>query len=128
MMNNKEFIEIRNFLCKTQVQLSELLSVSHKAVQSYEQGWRNIPSYVERQMLLLLALRGANDKNNKPCWELKNCQKENRNKCIVWEFKVRHFCWFLNGTYCQGKTQKRWENKMKLCRECEVYKNMLSKV
>jgi hypothetical protein len=39
--------------------------------------------------------------------------------------QARHFCWFINGTYCQGWTQKNWTKKIELCRECEVFKRMI---
>jgi DNA-binding transcriptional regulator YiaG len=50
-MNPTEFQLIRKELLKTQKQMSELLGISLKAVQSFEQGWRSIPPYVERQAL-----------------------------------------------------------------------------
>jgi hypothetical protein len=34
-------------------------------------------------------------------------------------------CWFINGTICQGEEQKSWRNKMKMCRQCEVFQSML---
>ncbi|MGZ5490893.1 MAG: helix-turn-helix domain-containing protein [Nitrososphaeraceae archaeon] len=108
--------------------MAQLLCVSVKAVQSYEQGWRNIPSYIERQLLLLISLKKTPNRKIKPCWDLKDCAPEWIVKCIVWELKVMYFCWFLNGTYCQGKTQKNWNDKIKLCRECVIYKDMLADI
>ena len=125
-MKGKEFSQIRNYLGKTQKQLAGLLCVSPKAIQSFEQEWRNIPPYVERQMLLLLSLKVSVDRNIRPCWEIKNCPNEWRENCIVWELKANYFCWFLNGTFCQGQIQESWDKKIQLCRECEVYKSMLS--
>ena len=125
-MDRKEFSKVRLLLGKTQDQLARLLPVSSKAVQSFEQGWRRIPPYVERQMLLLLSLKGSVDRNIRPCWEIKKCPNEWRENCIVWELKARYFCWFLNGTFCQGQIQESWDKKIQLCRECEVYRSMLS--
>ncbi len=125
-MNRKEFSKIRATLGKTQVELSKLLCDSPKAVQSYEQGWRNIPSYIEKQMLLLLSLKKITDRKVIPCWEIKDCPQEWRANCIVWELKAVHFCWFLNGTYCQGKINNKWEQKIKICRDCKVYKAMFA--
>ena len=48
-MNKKEFSQIRNQLGKTQMQMAQLLGVSLKAIQSFEQGWREIPVHAERQ-------------------------------------------------------------------------------
>jgi DNA-binding XRE family transcriptional regulator len=123
-MHRKEFSGIRSHLNKTQDQLAKLLVVSTKTVQAYEQGWKNIPPYIERQMLLLFALKGFPDRNIMPCWEIKNCPKDWKDNCIVWELKARHFCWYMTGTFCQGKIQNKWETKMKLCRNCEVYQSM----
>ncbi len=49
-MDSKEFKKLRKKLNKTQKQIARLLGVSVKAVHSYEQSWRNIPTHVERQM------------------------------------------------------------------------------
>ncbi len=124
-MDSREFSKVRRLLGKTQDQLARILSISPKAIQSFEQGWRRIPSYVERQMLLLLSLKRSLDRNIRPCWEIKSCPDEWRENCIVWELKARYFCWFVNGTFCQGQLQKSWDKKIQLCRECEVYKSML---
>ena len=112
---------MRRSLGKTQDQLAALLCVSTRAVQSFEQGWRRIPTYVERNMILYLSLRTSSDRNARPCWDTRNCPGEWRRNCFVWELQARHFCWFLNGTFCQGQIQESWKTKIQLCRECEVY-------
>jgi hypothetical protein len=38
---------------------------------------------------------------------------------------VGHLCWFINGTICQGEVQETWEKKMKMCRQCEVFRSIL---
>jgi DNA-binding XRE family transcriptional regulator len=125
-MDKKEFQEGRIYLGKTQNQLGRLLCVSQKAVQSFEQGWRNIPIYIERQMMLLVSLKKMNTNNAiKPCWEIINCPDDWRKNCVVWKFKARHFCWFINGTFCHGQYQEQWKKKVELCRECEVYQSRL---
>ncbi len=124
-MERKEFSQIRHVLGRTQDQMARLLSVSPKAIQSFEQGWRHVPTHIEREMLLLLALKKPGGKDIRPCWEVKNCSDEWRSNCIVWELQIRHFCWFINGTYCQGRVQETWSKKIKICRECEVYQSIL---
>ena len=54
-MNKEEFSRVRSHLKKTQLQMAQLLGVSQKGIESFEQGWRNIPVHVERQLLFLLA-------------------------------------------------------------------------
>jgi len=95
-------------------------------VQSFEQGWKDIPPHIEREMMLLLALKmsAGTDRRPRACWDVKNCPDEWRNNCLVWELKATHFCWYLNGTYCHGELQKSWEAKIHLCRECEVFDEM----
>ncbi len=124
-MDNKEFSLIRHYLGKTQKQIALLLCVSTKAIQSFEEGWRNIPAYAEKQLLFLLSLKRSTDEKTEPCWEIRNCSIEWRENCSAWEFKAGHFCWFINGTFCQGEWKKNWEQKMIGCRQCEVFQSMI---
>ena len=124
-MESDEFSQIRHYFGKTQSELARLLCVSPKAIQSFEQGWRNIPASAERQLLFLLSLKKSLNENARFCWEIKNCPIEWRENCAAWEFKAGHFCWFINGTYCQGQMHKSWDKKHELCRECEVYRTMI---
>ena len=61
-MEKEEFSRIRRYLGKTQSQLAQLLGVSPKAIQSFEQGWRNIPVHTKRQVLFLMALKSSQKK------------------------------------------------------------------
>lgn len=126
-MDNKEFSKIRRELEMTQNQLSRVLCVSPKAVQSFEQGWRDVPTYIEREMLLLLYLKGSGNMDRPPaaCWEIKKCPENWKENCLVWKLQARYFCWYLNGTFCQGKVHQNWEEKIQLCHECEIYSSML---
>ena len=124
-MEKHELSEIRKHLEKTQKQLAQLLGVSLKTVKSFEQGWRNIPAYIEKQILFLLAANEALNKDKKPCWVIKKCPMATREKCPAWELQVGQLCWFINGTICEGKEQKDWTAKMKICRKCKVFKSMI---
>lgn len=124
-MNRKQFANIRHRLGKTQSQMAQLLGTSLKSIQSFEQGWRNIPVHTERQGLLLLALKTLPSRKDRPCWVTRKCPREVRQECPAWEFHAGHLCCFINGTICQGKMQGSWQKKMKICRECEVFKRML---
>ena len=97
------FVQYRRHLGKTQTELARLLSISPKAVQSFEQGWRRIPPHVERQLLLLTYLKQQLPIEAQPCWEQKNCDVQVRDKCLVWEVQAGNLCWFLNGTMCEGR-------------------------
>ena len=124
-MDKLEFSKLRKHLAKTQLQMSQLLGVSLKAIQSFEQGWRNVPVHIERQMLFLVAMKEDHNKKKTPCWVMKNCSRETARTCPAWEFNSGHLCWFINGTYCEGEVQQNWHDKMKLCRHCKVFKSML---
>jgi DNA-binding transcriptional regulator YiaG len=123
-MDKKEFSQIRHHLGKTQNQMAQLLGNSLKAIQSFEQGWRDIPVHTERQVLFLIALNRSRNKRNKPCWVTQKCPGEIKRNCTAWEFQAGYLCWFINGTICQGKVQASWQKKMKICRQCEVFRSM----
>ena len=120
-MDKREFVDLRNRLKKTQKQMAQLLGTSLKAIHSYEQGWRTIPPAVERQMYFLVARVNNNGKTGKPCWKIKNCPPELKKQCPAWEFKSGNLCWFINGTICEGSIHDKWNDKMKICRSCEVF-------
>jgi hypothetical protein len=124
-MNGKEFSAIRHCLGKTQKQLGGLLCISTKAVQSFEQGWRGVPAGVERQVLFLLYSKKSGEVTAAPCWERRNCPEQDRNKCAAWEFGAGQFCWFATGALCGGKSCRSWSEKIKLCRQCEVFNSII---
>jgi len=124
-MKRKQLVEIRRHLGRTQSEMAQILGVSPKAIQSFEQGWRNIPLHVERQVLFILALKYHASKKDKPCWLTRRCPMKRRQDCPAWQFDAGHLCWFINGTICEGRSQGSWKNKMKMCRECKIYRSIL---
>ncbi len=120
-MDRLNFLKIRKNLGKTQKELAELLGVSIKTLHSYEQGWRKIPAHAERQVLFLLSRRREKQNNHKQCWQVKNCPPKKRKLCPAWEFQAGKLCWFINGTICECRAQQDWEEKMRICRKCEVF-------
>jgi hypothetical protein len=124
-MNTKQFSLIRKKLNKTQKELAELMGTSLKAICSYEQGWRSIPTHVERQLYFLLFRKADAENTQRDCWEILDCPEERKTMCPAWEFKSGKFCWFINGTICSCRSQKNWEKKIEICRECEVMKSVL---
>lgn len=124
-MNKKEFKKYRARLDKTQKQMAELLGTSLKAIHSYEQGWRAVPTHVERQIFFLVSRLERKSIKQKPCWLVKKCSPEQKRGCPAWEFSSGDLCWFINGTICDGTTQKNWKEKMKICRSCEIFGSIL---
>ncbi len=123
-MDQKEFSFMRKRLGKTQKELSHLLGVSLRAIHAYEQGWRSVPVGVERQLLFLLS-RTLDGHKTRPCWVVKKCPAERREKCPAWEYQAGDLCWFINGTVCEGSLRKDWASKMKICRKCIVFRPLL---
>ena len=125
-MEKEEFAEARTKLDKTQKEMSQLLGVSVKAIYSYEQGWRSIPTHVERQMFFLLSRKKEERRKlPKQCWVVKKCPPKRRKECPAYEYNAGRFCWLVNGTICECKAQKNWKEKMAICRKCEVMADLL---
>ncbi len=123
-MEREKFAQARSQLGKTQKTLAELLGVSLKAVQSYEQGWRSIPAHIERQLYFLLVnQRNKGNHKRKECWNQKKCH--GKKDCPAWEFQAGHLCWFLSGTLCECTAEKTWKDKIAICRECDILSSLL---
>jgi Predicted transcriptional regulator len=123
-MRREVFVQLRVKLGKTQKMLAELLGVSLKSVQSYEQGCRPVPLHAERQLYLLAAnQRSGSWSEREDCWDLKKCGLQQ--KCPAWEFQAGRLCWFLNGTQCERASIKDWKEKITVCRDCEVLTSLL---
>jgi DNA-binding XRE family transcriptional regulator len=127
-MDSNEFSFFRKKFNKTQKELSQLLGTSLKAVHSYEQGWRKIPPHIERQMFFIAKNIQGNGKAGKSCWTIKKCPPKKRNACPAWEFQSGNLCWFICGTICDNEVHENWEDKMKVCRTCEVLNPILETV
>jgi hypothetical protein len=124
-MESKEFAFYRKRLGLTQKELAQLLVTSVKAIHSYEQGWRNIPESVERQLFFLISSQNPPVSGSKNCWKIKKCPPARKKTCPAYKFKAGHLCWFINGTICEGEIQKNWQDKIGVCKECEVFKPIL---
>ena len=127
-MTREEFSRARKLLGKTQRELACLLGTSLKAVHSYEQGWRNIPLHVERQLYFLLFNQRGASSRKKACWSVSGCPPERKHACPAWEYNAGNFCWFVNGTICQGTARESWEEKMEICKKCSVFSEVVEKL
>jgi len=113
-------------LKKTQAEMAQLLGVSIKAIHSYEQGWRTIPTHAERQLFFLVSRLPKDKKGQKFCWTVKSCPENQKKNCPAWEFNAGKLCWFISGTICEGFPRKKWKDKIKVCRECDVFQSALN--
>ena len=123
-MDKDLFARARERLGKTQKELAKLLGISLKAVQSYEQGWRTVPLHVERHLFFLIVNQRSNgSKKRSCCWNTKKCTA--KQDCPAWEFQAGQLCWLLSGTLCSGVVDETDQDKMKICRQCEVLTSLL---
>jgi len=86
---------VRRLLGTTQAELADALSLSAKAIQSYEQGWRRVPVRVMRELLVLLALNQGNGSKPAPCWKVRQCPSTVREHCPSCTIAHGQFCWFV---------------------------------
>ena len=127
-MKAATFSNYRKKLKKTQKQMAQLLGTSIKAIHSYEQGWRTIPTHVERQLYFLLTRKLKGGKGAVACWEERDCPQEQREQCPAWEFSTGDLCWFTNGTICDGTVHGSWKEKMELCQTCSIFQSISEKI
>ena len=124
-MDSIQFTILRKKLKKTQQYLARLMGTSVKAIHSYEQGWRTVPAHVEKQLLLLACMANGRRQSDSPCWVLRQCPEDRRERCPAWEFQAGDLCWFINGTICEGAPRKNWQEKMEICGSCVVLTSKL---
>ena len=118
---------MRKALGKSQRQLADLVGVSIRAVQSYEQGWRTIPAYVTKLTSLMLFLKWRETQHHvKPCWELRQCAADIRARCFAYQHRAGEYCWLVNGTWCAGKPASGWDEKVATCQKCSVVNRWLN--
>jgi DNA-binding XRE family transcriptional regulator len=117
---------LRREIGYSQRQMAELLGVSTKAIQSYEQGWRKTPPHVEQMVLLQAILRRHRDLRKIPrCWNLNKCSPAVRRCCPSAKLRTPGFCWFITGTLCHGSPSGSWAAKRERCLQCKVMEGLL---
>lgn len=112
--------QVRKALDKSQSELAELLGIGVRAVQSYEQGWRQCPSYIQRLAMMLLVCSEATTRSAKPCWQLTGCPSDRRRTCPGKQFGGGKLCWMISGACCGGKKLKARNAKAHDCSKCPV--------
>ena len=120
--------QIRSEMGLSQSKLAALVGVSVRAIQSYEQGWRE-PSEIAERMILLMLIAHRNGANLPliRCWEHKECAKCVRESCIAYNTRQGHLCWLLTGTVCEGERCKTWSEKLRMCLACSFLQTLLTR-
>ena len=117
--------EIRAEMGLSQSELGGLVGISSRAIQSYEQEWRQPSELVERMLLLLLvAHRNGARLSRFRCWEQTECSPDVRERCVAYVARQGHLCWFLTGTVCKGQRQEYWSDKLRLCLDCSFMQEL----
>ncbi len=127
-MTAKEFARIRKELGYTQKQLATLLSVSLRAIHSYEQGWRNVSPLIEKNLLFLLMFHRNKSPNPIDCWQVRHCSDKMKQKCVACKFNARGLCWYVTGNSWNGEVMLNWYRKISKCRQCEFFKQLFAKM
>ena len=120
--------EIRAEMGLSQSELAGLAGISTRAIQSYEQAWRQPSELVERMLLLVVAHRHGARLSRFRCWEQKECSPGVRETCIAYVPRQGHLCWCLTGTMCEGQRQESWSDKLRLCLDCSFIQGLLRPV
>lgn len=122
----RDIKSIRDVLGKSQNEMAELLGVSLRAIQSYEQGWRPTPSYVQQAAALSLYLNWRKDGHRSaPCWKRRRCSADSRRTCRAYSLKTGDLCWLLMGTTCGGTPETTWDQKLAQCTKCPVMRQWM---
>ncbi len=118
---------IRKALGKSQGELAEMLSISARAVQSYEQGWRAVPPYVQKLAALLLYLARRKDRPElRPCWGVCSCDGELRSRCLAYQCRAGDLCWIITGDCYRAVKQGSWQAKFSRCADCPATRQWLN--
>lgn len=127
-MQKQDFKKLRKLLGKTQKGMADLLGVSKKTVESYEQGLRNIPPNVQR-IIYFLVFKLNIDKVNKrkTCWHAKRCPPKYKENCVAWLAKEGFYCWFITGRVCAAEADNP-TSCCDSCFDCDFFTESLDKI
>lgn len=111
---------VRAKLGLSQSKLADMLGVSPRAVQSYEQGWRSPPRPYAMQLMTVLALHVEVPSPAPPCWRLTGCPAEARSQCAAHTVGRGRWCWQLSGRSCLNRRGPGRPNATIPCVGCDV--------
>lgn len=117
-------VEVRRALGMTQSEFADVLGVSARAVQSYEQGWRAVPFSTYLHMFAVLASARRSALGDKPCWEVTGCPESKRAACRSPRLNSGLFCWLVAGRSCGGRGGRKKGQPQ--CADCPVIRRLLA--
>lgn len=119
--DSKAVKKIRRKVGMTQAAIAQALGVSIRAIQSYEQGWREVPTHIMVQLLVLAAAyhpKGI----RKTCWEIRGCSPDSMEKCPCCKTDGM-LCWLVSGRKCAPGGEGG--NNLEACMDCSVVQQIL---
>ena len=115
---------LRRLLDVTQTELADALGISAKAVQSYEQGWRDTPLRIVKQMLTLVAMNRTDKEQGQPCWIVRSCDPEHVETCPANKITHGRYCWSVASKSC-AKARGDADPSVLGCLDCDVVKQFI---
>jgi len=115
---------LRLLLAVTQAELASALGISAKAIQSYEQGWRETPLRIIKQMLTLVAMNRNGEVRSKLCWIVRSCEADMVSTCPANKITHGRYCWSVASKAC-AKVHGDEDTTVLGCLDCDVVKQFL---
>jgi len=115
---------LRKLLGVTQTELAHALGISAKAVQSYEQGWRDTPLRIVKQMLTLVAMNRGDESKTKPCWIVRACDPKAVETCPANTITHGRYCWSVASKPCADYHGDE-DPTVLGCLDCDVVRQFL---
>ena len=112
--------KLRGSMSWTQAETADFLGVSKKAVESYEQGWRNVPDSLWKQLLTLVAVQKGYPRKFKRCWKILHCDAKIHKNCFCGCKMNGHFCWMTATSACHVNHPELNANGLMTCLNCPV--------
>ena len=116
--------QIRAKIGMTQAKVAQALGISVRAIQSYEQGWREVPTHISLQLLVLAAAYRPASTERKACWKITGCLPERQQKCPC-RCTDGRLCWLVSRRMCAGHSANG-RNDLSACMSCPVVQQILS--
>ena len=89
--------------------------------------WRKPSPALEKMALLLCMGRRHGENFGKlVCWSVTNCPPAGRERCVAYQTRQGHLCWFLTGNLnCAQKPLGSWAEKKQVCSRCLFFRKLL---
>ena len=115
---------LRTAMNWTQSETAAFLGISKKAVESYEQGWRNVPGSIWKELLTIVAGRRGFPRGCKKCYKVLQCSPEIREHCFCGSKMDGRFCW-MTASACCYRNHPELKKSPLTCLDCPVVQQFL---